>query len=371
MPCHRALTHGHPPSSLAGISKIFKDKKDSEDGVLAEEPGVDGKKPKKDKKRGLFGSKSNSSASKVTATTATGQDQAIPGLSPAAQLARQHTLRSKAEEKTRAPVQQTFEAGDAHSWDNDARSRPGDQEAVKLPPLGSAIPPDAFASSQRAHYRPDSPGDETAEGERDLYDSDEDAFDEEDATVDDVTLRMSDALQTRDVSFDDGARSSFEDQEYAAWGQWEPDRYAVPARGILKGRWQCVIHPACQLTPVMQPDRLSAAMPTYSHQLRRGHGLAPTPLTAPTRSPTSLDRWPSFPHRRMSISTASSRPAIGRLRTTTPFPLRLRPLIRLQANASRLQSDCTFLMPMPRTTRRHPRFPRCQAAASCSWRPAR
>lgn len=86
-------------NSLAGITSIFKDKKDKEE---AEESGKKGKK-KKGKSE-----VSEPSVSHATAEFDRGEwDGAdLSGLSPAARLARQHTLKSNAEAAARAKAQQ-------------------------------------------------------------------------------------------------------------------------------------------------------------------------------------------------------------------------------------------------------------------------
>ncbi|KAJ9101216.1 hypothetical protein QFC21_003435 [Naganishia friedmannii] len=96
-------------NSMAGISKIFKNK-DDEDGVIMPEPkarddmAVEKSKGDKKKKRSLFGgSKSQPANSSTSFATANGA-AAVSGddLTPAAKLARQHTLRTKADEARKA-----------------------------------------------------------------------------------------------------------------------------------------------------------------------------------------------------------------------------------------------------------------------------
>jgi hypothetical protein len=85
-------------NSLAGITSLFKDKKDKEDAVEG--------KPAKNKKTGK-GIAAEASVSHVTAELDRSEWSAeLKGLSPAARLARQHTLRTNAEAVAKANVTQ-------------------------------------------------------------------------------------------------------------------------------------------------------------------------------------------------------------------------------------------------------------------------
>lgn len=89
-------------NSLAGITSLFKDKKDKD-----ETGESDGKKGKK--KRGEKGEAAEASVSHVTAEldrTSSEWSAELNGLSPAAKLARQHTLKSNAEAAARAKAQE-------------------------------------------------------------------------------------------------------------------------------------------------------------------------------------------------------------------------------------------------------------------------
>jgi hypothetical protein len=93
-------------NSLAGITSLFKDKKERE-GV--DESG--GKKGKK--KKGEKGEALEASVSHVTAEldrTSSEWSAELNGLSPAAKLARQHTLKSNAEAAARAKAQEEAKA---------------------------------------------------------------------------------------------------------------------------------------------------------------------------------------------------------------------------------------------------------------------
>lgn len=174
---------------MAGITKIFKDKS-KEDGDIVDEPEVKDKK-KKDKKF-RFGSKGQPATSSTSHATAEamGEDRVIEGLSPAAQLARQHTLRSTPDER-------------------------------ELPPVPNAGASQSFAEQERT------------------YDSDDASIDERE----NVTSRL------ENVQLEDEPRYSEEDsREWAEnglrWGQGYVDMNALPVRGILKGKlkhdWECI-----------------------------------------------------------------------------------------------------------------------------------
>ena len=175
---HLKLTF--PTRSLASISKIFKDKS-AEDGDIVDEP-KDGKK-----KKFRFGKSQPSTVASSTHAHAADQDRTVEGLSPAAQLARQHTLRSKN--------------------DNKGGERNAQQPAS---PAGNS-------QVQR-------PSDEP-------YDSDDASF----AENDDVTARL------EDLQVGDDPRASYEnsrewEENALYWGQGYVDRHAIPAKGILKSK---------------------------------------------------------------------------------------------------------------------------------------
>ncbi|KDQ53027.1 hypothetical protein JAAARDRAFT_137702 [Jaapia argillacea MUCL 33604] len=88
-------------NSLAGITSLFKDKKDKD------EEESSGKKGKKKDKKGGKGEVSEASVSMATAELDRGDwgGADFTGLSPAAKLARQHTLKSNAEAEARAKAQ--------------------------------------------------------------------------------------------------------------------------------------------------------------------------------------------------------------------------------------------------------------------------
>jgi len=89
-------------NSLMGISKIFKDKPKDEDAHLPEKQGVFGGFKKKNNKKAEAAPAAISRSVAEIDRMGLDDDHTVPGLSPAAQLARQHTARSKAEAAKRA-----------------------------------------------------------------------------------------------------------------------------------------------------------------------------------------------------------------------------------------------------------------------------
>lgn len=96
-------------NSIAGITSLFKDKKNKD--AAGESDGKKGKK-----KRGEKGEAAEASVSHVTAEldrTSSEWSAELNGLSPAAKLARQHTLKSNAEAAARAKAQEEATAAAA------------------------------------------------------------------------------------------------------------------------------------------------------------------------------------------------------------------------------------------------------------------
>ncbi|TFK85685.1 hypothetical protein K466DRAFT_566469 [Polyporus arcularius HHB13444] len=119
-------------NSLAGITSLFKDKKDKED-----EEGGTSKKGKK--KKGEKGAAADPSVSHVTAELDRSDWTASPemaGLSPAARLARQHTLKTNAEAAARAKAEaEARAAAQAQgaplptTWEKNTTNRQGESPA--------------------------------------------------------------------------------------------------------------------------------------------------------------------------------------------------------------------------------------------------
>ncbi|KAI0358842.1 hypothetical protein OH77DRAFT_1518125 [Trametes cingulata] len=126
-------------NSLAGITSLFKDKKDKD----GEEEGGSGKKSKK--KKGEKATAADPSVSLATAELDRSDWSSNPemaGLSPAARLARQHTLKSNAEAAARAKAEAEARAAAAAAaansqgpvpttWEKNTTTRQGDASPGK------------------------------------------------------------------------------------------------------------------------------------------------------------------------------------------------------------------------------------------------
>ncbi|KAI0761174.1 hypothetical protein BD413DRAFT_607253 [Trametes elegans] len=124
-------------NSLAGITSLFKDKKEKE-----EEEGAAGKKSKK--KKGEKATAADPSVSLATAELDRSDWSASPemaGLSPAARLARQHTLKTNAEAAAKAKAEAEARAAAAAAavnegpvpttWEKNTTNRQGDASPGK------------------------------------------------------------------------------------------------------------------------------------------------------------------------------------------------------------------------------------------------
>jgi hypothetical protein len=218
---------------LAGISKIFKDKPKDEDAALPEKEikKAEKKQAKQDKK-----DRKKASAAPATVSHATVEqdkpinddDRALAGLSPAAKLARQHTLRSKAEQqKAQAEKARTGEP----TWDNNTQTR---NTAPVLPSIESLTSGLSTLSTttdgpEVVRVQPRSTRVVHAVNVADHeYDSEDDSSDGE--TVEDATISMARTRFSQETE-----RSLGGDDEFRAeWGNSWIDRNAVPKKGILK-----------------------------------------------------------------------------------------------------------------------------------------
>lgn len=209
-----------------GISRIFKDKpRDGEDGPLPEVQKGDKKSRKERKKAEKAAAKSASSTTISRAHAESDRrepsdDRTLAGLSPAAKLARQHTLRSKAEAEAQAAAKRAAAAADAKAtgeptWDHNTTTRHAQDQNGQVSSFGTA------GQSMRGQFQDD---EWDGRGPRvygqEEYDS---ADSSEGETVDDMTVRM-------------GGVSVAEEADYDySWGTSYRDRHAKPSRGILKG----------------------------------------------------------------------------------------------------------------------------------------
>lgn len=232
--------------SLAGISKIFKDKPKDEDAGLPEVEVTDKKKEKRRRQK----DKKKAEAAPATVSHLTAEqdrqgdgdeDRALAGLSPAAKLARQHTLRSKAEQakKDRSDQQQQQQRQTGEpTWDNNTQTRSGPPVLPSIQSLTSGI--SSFADDQSPSSSTSGPevlrvqprsrqtvvhAVNVADHE---YDSEEDSSDGE--TVEDVTIGIARTRLSQETQ-----RAIDADEEFKAlWGSVWIDRNAAPKKGILK-----------------------------------------------------------------------------------------------------------------------------------------
>ncbi|KAI0735819.1 hypothetical protein C8Q76DRAFT_690348 [Earliella scabrosa] len=218
-------------NSLAGITSLFKDKKDKED-----EEGGSGKKSKK--KKGEKGAVADPSVSHVTAELDRSEWSSNPemaGLSPAARLARQHTLKSNAEAAAKAKAEAEARAaaqaqGGAlpTTWEKNTTTRQGDSPAKvgsssRVNENGMRVVvehDDSDSDEGRSDGGHDNHANTYIEGWEDDEDWDE-AHDDED-----VTIRQ--ALDNASLE---------DDTEMEPWAinvRRSVERTRQPAKGILK-----------------------------------------------------------------------------------------------------------------------------------------
>ncbi|WVF72595.1 hypothetical protein IAT40_007413 [Kwoniella sp. CBS 6097] len=250
-------------NSLMGISRIFKDKPKDEDAALPEKEG----KKKKDKKKKGKGDAAPATTSHALAESDRfneEEDRALAGLSPAAKLARQHTLRSRAE-----MVKKETERSGEPTWDNNTATRQTQQS--NLPSIASVTGsvPNGSTGPEVVRVHPSqAPTVVHAVAVTDQeYDSEDDSTDGE--TVEDVTMTLG---RTR---LSEEADAEFQ----ATWGNAWIDRNAVPKRGILKA-----------MSSYSTEDPQSAYNRQRSYSTQASASSAPGPLAQlPTSNPSQLD----------------------------------------------------------------------------------
>ncbi|KAI0344210.1 hypothetical protein BDW22DRAFT_1483317 [Trametopsis cervina] len=215
-------------NSLAGITSLFKDKKEK-DKEGGEEEGKKSKKKKDSKGAALEPSVSHATAELDPAEWSAD----LTGLSPAARLARQHTLKSNAEAAARAKAEQEAKAANATAsqgagvpgpWEKNTSTRQGDNAPGKgltrISEDGSRVFVEDDSDSEDGH---DGSGmyPQNMEG----WDEDDDEWGE--AQDEDVTIRQ--ALE----------RTSLDEAEMEPWAinvRRSVERTRKPAKGILKMR---------------------------------------------------------------------------------------------------------------------------------------
>ncbi|CDO71745.1 hypothetical protein BN946_scf184920.g29 [Trametes cinnabarina] len=224
-------------NSLAGITSLFKDKKDKE----GEEEGS-GKKSKK--KKGDKASPADPSVSHATAELDRSDWSASPemaGLSPAARLARQHTLKTNAEAAAKAKAEAEARAAAAAAaaashtpvpttWEKNTTNRQGDASPAK--PSSSSRVGENGTRVVVEHDNSDSEDDHTDGGHGNhaqnySIEGWEDDEDWNEAQEDeDVTIRQ---------GLDNASLEDDEDMEpWAINVRRSIERTLKPAKGILK-----------------------------------------------------------------------------------------------------------------------------------------
>jgi hypothetical protein len=223
-------------NSLAGITSLFKDKKG------AGEAGAEGKKSKKAGKAEA----SQASVSHVTAeldrSSSSGDwnvGNEMNGLSPAAKLARQHTLKSNAEAAAKAKAQQEAAAAAAAAAAATAATASTSTAGQKQQQLQNGMPGSRAEVNHGArmyHDDGDSHSDGSSEGLHahlddehggDPYDAEEDWGEEDE----DMTIRL--GLERTTVHDEEG------EEEVVQWAvniRRSVERSRKPAKGILKSQ---------------------------------------------------------------------------------------------------------------------------------------
>jgi hypothetical protein len=225
-------------NSLAGITSLFKDKKDSEDTGES-----DGKKGKK--KRGGKGEAAVASVSHVTAELDRPSSEwsaELNGLSPAAKLARQHTLKSNAEAAAKARAQE--EAAAAAAADTAtaaaASSGEGSQAGGSMPTTwekntttNRGIPDTMRANEDgmRVVVEDDDSGSEGESEHPHDYSAHVDGWEDEDWSHidDDEDLTIRQGLERTSVGDDE-----CDDEPWAIGLRRSFERTLQPSKGILK-----------------------------------------------------------------------------------------------------------------------------------------
>ena len=210
-------------NSLAGITSLFKDKKDKE--------GEEGK-PKRKGKKGTKAEASEASVSLATAELDRSEWSAeLTGLTPAARLARQHTLKSNAEAAERAKVEaQKNTIVTPPAWEKNSSNRQGDLANGPVSEDGTR-PVDEDADSDDDKFTGPS-NNHVSQESLDGWDDNEDWGEGEDD--EDVTIRG--GIDSIDLNRD-------EDMEPWAIGlRRSVEKTRIPAKGILK---RTAIHHVC------------------------------------------------------------------------------------------------------------------------------
>lgn len=275
-------------NSLAGITSLFKDKKDKE--------GDEGKSKKKGKK----GTKAEASEASVSLATAeldrSEWSAELKGLTPAARLARQHTLKSNAEAAERAKAEaQKNTIVTPPAWEKNSSNRQGDlangpvsEDGTRPADEDSDSDDDKFPGPSKNHVSQES---------LDGWDDNEDWGEGEDD--EDITIRG--GVDSIDLGRD-------EDMEPWAIGlRRSVEKTRIPAKGILKRTGIHLIHCVLTDSSLSSGDTCDRATRTRIHcqgQVKLIQ-LRPYPYTR-DRSPCTDSFIRPRSYRRPASSTSTS-----------------------------------------------------------------
>ena len=271
-------------NSLAGITSLFKDKKDKE--------GEEGKSKRKGKK----GAKAEASEASVSLATVeldrSEWSAELNGLTPAARLARQHTLKSNAEAAERAKAEaQKNTTVTPPAWEKNSSNRQGDPANGPVSEDGTRpADEDSDSDDDKSTGPNNNHNNHISQDSLDGWDDNEDWGEGEDD--EDVTIRG--GIDSIDLNRD-------EDMEPWAIGlRRSVEKTRVPAKGILKRmriRFPCYI--------LTDPVLFQRQRPWLSHLYRHSPlGSGRTRTLLPPRTPQRLDPSRVFRLLTRIISTA-------------------------------------------------------------------
>jgi hypothetical protein len=227
-------------NSLAGITSLFKDKKDKDRDEAGESSGK-GKKKKSGK-----GEAAEASVSHVTAEldrSSSEWNAELNGLSPAAKLARQHTLKSNAEAAARAKAHEEVEAAAAAAAATATASTSSTTQAADVPTTWEKSTTTTRGTPNAAHVNEDGmhvvveDDDSGSEGESQHpqdYSTYMEGWEDEDWSHidDDEDLTIRQGLERTSLGDDE------DDHEPWAVGlRRSVERARQPSRGILKSMY--------------------------------------------------------------------------------------------------------------------------------------
>lgn len=272
-------------NSLAGITSLFKDKKDKE--------GEEGKSKRKGKK----GTKAEASEASVSLATVeldrTEWSAELNGLTPAARLARQHTLKSNAEAAERAKAEaQKNPIVTPPAWEKNSSNRPGDLANGPVSEDGTRPAGDESDSDEDKITNPGN--NHISQDSLDGWDDNEDWGEGEDD--EDITIRG--GIDSIDLNRDD------EMEPWAIGLRRSIERTRIPARGILKASTPAVEPPAPAFTVRARSNsynsvpthtteigplaRIPSSDPDHIDGLHHPHPHQPSPSSTPALPPLSF-----------------------------------------------------------------------------------